>query len=151
VDVLSTCGIPFLIVFFQSLPFSLDPQPSSFEVAQRGRIKVRFAIYDIKEFTKNNGVLNPSGRYPSEIVFLPNDPPVIHARRFQTGWLLFFISCYAFMIPIVMYFYFQLRVWSAKRRYYDTSTQSPSKGKHYHQLFGCHPMVLPCISSYLED
>ena len=55
-------------------------------IAERGRIKVRYAVYDVRDFAKNERVLNLVAKYEQEVSFGENEPPVLHAHRFQTGF-----------------------------------------------------------------
>ena len=80
-------SIPQTMVYY----FTLSPQPQETTTVRRGNHRVRYAIYDVPQYTLSQHVLNLGVRYNKHLEYSRVAPPVLHTHRFQTGMARHFI------------------------------------------------------------
>ena len=70
--------------------FSIQPEPHRVLETIRGvgdnSVPARYAVYNVMEFTSNKQTLNIEVKYSKELNTGHVLPPLLTARRFQTGW-----------------------------------------------------------------
>ncbi|CAL1543120.1 unnamed protein product [Lymnaea stagnalis] len=66
--------------------FRLTPSPTITDTIKRGPHEHTYAVYDVRQFTQSNRVLNIEATFNQPPVLVELSPPPIHTHRFITGY-----------------------------------------------------------------